>query len=77
MKKETYFVLTYVDGWLILIIIVGIILQLNDRALDTDIAKYILFLMMIIFPITCAFGLTKFKLIQQKKRCNDGDQGES
>lgn len=76
MKKETYFALTYVEGWLILVIIVGTILQFNDHAFDTDIVEYILFLMMIIFPITFAFGLTKFKLIQQKKRRNDGNQNE-
>ena len=76
MKKETYFVLMYASGWLILDLILGIILQLNDRAFDTDIAEYILCLMMVVFPITYAFGLTKYKLIQQKKRCNDGYQNE-
>lgn len=76
MKKETYFVLEYVIGWLILVIIVGTILQFNDRAFNTDIAEYILCLMMVAFPITYAFGLTKYKLIQQKKRCNDGNQIE-
>ena len=76
MKKETYFVLMYAAGWLILVLIVGTILQFNDRAFDTDIGAYILFLMMIIFPISYAFGLTKFKLIQQKKRCENGNQNE-
>jgi len=77
MKKETYFVLMYAAGWLILILIVGTILQFNDRAFDTDVAEYILFSMTIWFPITYAFGLTKFKLIQQKKRCNSGNKDEN
>ncbi len=73
MKKEIYFLLSYVFFWMILIDIVGILININEDLLHNEIAEYLLFFSMIVFPFGSAWITTKLKL----KKCRgetDGNQ---
>ena len=77
MKKNTYFLLGYACGWLILIDAMAIIININEDLLRTEIADYLVCAAMLFFPIAFAWFMTNMKIKKCRGKSNGEDQNQS